>query len=138
MSGQTDLATLLRTLRPSLRPTTYVFCTIEDAVYGDLADVRPIASIAEGEGLTLVLPQASADHAGLAYEGLFRCITLEVHSSLQAVGLTAAVAGALAKIGVSANMLAGYFHDHVLVPAADVEAAMACLDALTTASPLSA
>jgi hypothetical protein len=53
-----------------------------------------------------------------------------VHSSLEAVGLTAAVAGALTAAGISANVVAAFHHDHVFVPADRAEAAMAQLDLL--------
>ena len=127
MAGETDLNALLGDLRPSLSPSTYVFCTVEGARYGDLAHTQPLASITEREGLTLVMTQAYADQADLAYEGTFRCITLDVHSSLEAVGLTAAVADVLGRHGISANVLAGYHHDHVFVPEHQAEAALACL-----------
>ena len=61
---------------------------------------------------------------------MFRCITLDVHSSLEAVGLTAACAQALAAGGISANVVAGYSHDHILVPAPRAQDALAALDAL--------
>jgi hypothetical protein len=87
----------------------------------------PIASFMETEGLTLVLSKASADALGMDYEGVFNCITLNVHSSLEAVGLTAAVAGKLAEQGISANIIAGYFHDHVFVPLLDASIALRLL-----------
>ena len=59
----------------------------------------------------------TADSFDLPYDGIFRCITLGVHSSLEAVGLTAAVAGKLAAHGIAANVIAAYFHDHVFVQA---------------------
>ena len=50
---------------------------------------------------------------------LFRAawITLTVHSDLQAVGLTAAVAEVLTKASISCNVVAAAFHDHIFVPA---------------------
>ena len=127
MPGETELNALLADLRPSLSPDTYVFCTLEGARYGDLADTAPLASVTEREGLTLVLTREQADQAELTYEGTFRCITLEVHSSLEAVGLTAAVAAVLGRHDISANVLAGYHHDHILVPAARAEQALVLL-----------
>ena len=127
MTGETDLNALLKDLRPSLAPSTYVFCTIEGARYGDLAHTQPLACITEREGLTLVMTQAHADQAELAYDGTFRCITLECHSSLEAVGLTAAVADVLSRHTISANVLAGYHHDHILVPADRADQALELL-----------
>ena len=110
---------------------SYVFCTAANADYGDYAEAQPIASFQEKEGLTLVLTQAHADAAGLNYEGLFGCISLQVHSSLESVGLTAAVrAGKLAAHEISANVIvAGYYHDHVFVPQAHAASeALATID----------
>ena len=106
MSGETDLKAILKTLSPNLLGDTYVFCTLPGASYGDYAEAKPIASFQEHEGLTLVVTQQSADALGLGYEGLFRCISLQVHSSLESVGLTAVVAGKLAVYDISANMIA--------------------------------
>ena len=106
---------MIRSLSPRLRDGEYVFCTVGNAHYGDYAEVDPIASFSEMEGLTLVLLKDAAESAGLQYQGIFRCISLGVHSNLQAVGLTAAVSAALAENGISANMMAGYFHDHIFV-----------------------
>ena len=102
-------------MSPELLEGEYVFCTVKNARYGDYAEAGPIASFAETEGLTLVLPKDAAQQSGLAWQGEYRCITLGVHSSLHAVGLTAAVAGALAENGISANVIAAYFHDHVFI-----------------------
>lgn len=62
---------------------------------------------------------------------LFRAITLEVHSSLNAVGLTAAVSGALARRGISANVVAAFYHDHIFVPAGQAQEALETLGALS-------
>lgn len=115
MAGEESLATLLRCMSPTLTDGEFVFCTVKNAVYGDYAHATPIASFTEAEGLTIVVSKENADNLGLFYEGAFRCITLGVHSSLQAVGLTAAVAGKLAENGIAANVIAAYFHDHVFV-----------------------
>ena len=115
MTGEKDLETLLRYMSPKLIEGEYVFCTIKGASYGDFSDTCPIASFAEPEGLSLVLLKSKADKFELSYEGLFRCISLDIHSSLDAVGLTAAVAGTLASHGIAANMIAAYFHDHIFV-----------------------
>lgn len=117
MTGVTDLDTLLASLEPRLHAGELVFCTLPGAAYGDRTDLEPLAAFAEEEGLTLVVPRRRAEAAGLAWEGPFRCLILTVHSSLAAVGLTAAVAAALTDRGISANVLAAFHHDHLLVPA---------------------
>ena len=84
----------------------------------------------EKEGVTLILPVEVAAEAGLEGEGGFRCITLNVHSSLEAVGLTAVFSTALTKAGLSANVVAGYYHDHIFVGCVDAERALATLQQL--------
>ena len=127
MSGETDLKAILQSLSPIMLDDTYVFCTVVGASYGDYAETAPIASYQENEGLTLVLTQERADIAKLGYEGLFSCISLQVHSSLESVGLTAVVAGKLAAYEISANIIAGYYHDHVFVPQAQASEAFELL-----------
>ncbi|NNF15312.1 MAG: ACT domain-containing protein [Gammaproteobacteria bacterium] len=115
MSGEKNLKKLLSSISPVLMDGEYVFCSFEDAQYGDHADLHPVAAISEGEGLTLVVPKLIADQQGLHYESVFVGITLTVHSSLDAVGLTAAFSTRLSNRGISANVIAGFFHDHIFV-----------------------
>ena len=91
MSGETNLGILLRSMAPALQAGEYVFCTIPGANYGDHAELAPVASYREREGLTLVVPRENADAKGIDYGSVFRAITLNVYSSLDAVGLTAAI-----------------------------------------------
>lgn len=127
MTGEEDLNKLLVLLEPNLLPSDFVFCTAANLKYGDLAELQPIASYQEEEGLTLVLDKKAADRAGLAYESVFNCITLTVHSSLDAVGLTAAISGKLATNGISANIIAAYHHDHVFVQKCNAQSALQLL-----------
>lgn len=113
MTGERDLGVLLRGMRPELNEGRYVFTSVPGAVPEGLA---PVVTVAEPEGLTLVVRQEEADRAGLAYEYVAGWITLRVHSALDAVGLTAAVATALARAGLSCNVVAGFHHDHLFVP----------------------
>lgn len=121
MAGETDLDVLLRTLDPVLHPETLVWCT--DVA----ADVPAFARIVESEGTTAIID------AALGIDGAMpsRRIELRVHSSLEAVGLTAAISTALAAEGLSANVVAAFHHDHVLVPEADADHAVAVLRDLT-------
>ena len=134
MPGETDLDRMLSSLELQLLSEGYVFCTVPDGVYGAFETLKPIASVQEVEGLTLVLQQDHADQAGLSYDGVFSCIRLGVHSSLHAIGLTAAVSRVLAEGGVSANMFAGFYHDHVFVPAAHADRAIRLLEGLRALS----
>ena len=115
MSGERDLETLLRSADPEVRPGTFVFVVVHDEALLDR--LEPEATIREAEGLTAVVRQERADALGVPYDHLAAWITLRVHSALDAVGLTAAVSTALARAGISCNVIAGYHHDHLLVPA---------------------
>jgi hypothetical protein len=105
----------------------FVFCTVKDGRYGDYTELSPIATFCEAEGLTLVLPKYRADKAGFRYESVFKGITLTVHSSLDAVGLTAVVSSTLAEHGISANVIAAYYHDHIFVQSERADEALAAL-----------
>ena len=131
MAGETDLGNMLSSLQPRLLSGEFVFCTLVNGRYGDHRELSPIACFTEEEGLSLLLPREKADQAGLVYDAIFRCITLGLHSSLEAVGLTAAVASCLADIDISANVIAAFHHDHILVPAGRAEEALAALQGLT-------
>jgi len=114
MAGERELRRLLAGMRPRLAQGSWVVTSVENRTVP--AGVRAFATVDEEEGLTLVLRRAEADAAGLPYEFVAALITLEVHSDLAAVGLTAAVSTRLADAGISCNVLAGFFHDHLLVP----------------------
>ena len=129
MSGETDLKKLLKSMQPELNAGEYVFCMLDSST--QLADVTTLGFFREREGVTAILPQADADKAGLSYAGTFAWLTLTVHSSLEAVGLTAAFSRALAEAGISCNVVAASYHDHLFVPVADAERALAALRALS-------
>jgi hypothetical protein len=130
--GERELAVLLASLDPELHPGRYVFALAPEG--GLPPDLDVVAMVREAEGVTLVLPAADADRAGLRYDGAFEQITLRVHSALDAVGLTAAFSTALAVAGLSANVIAGLHHDHVFVQAGRGPDALAVLRALSAAS----
>jgi len=128
VTGGQDLPTLLRALRPELHPHDYVFVSVAEKPDG----IRAIATIEEDEGTTLILRRSEAEAAGLPYEYVAAWITLRVHSALAAVGLTAVVAAAMADAGLSCNVVAGYYHDHLFVAHVDRERAMDVLAGLTS------
>ncbi len=128
MPAETDLATLVRSMSARLDDGAYVFTVVSgEAPTG----VHPIVAVREAEGLTLVVAQDDADAHGLAYDFVAAWITLRVHSALQAVGLTAVVSGALADAGISCNVVAAFFHDHLFVPHDRADEAMRVLRSLT-------
>jgi hypothetical protein len=114
MAGEMDLRKLLAGMRPRLNPGAYVYTTVPGTT--PPPGVSPIVTVAEGEGLTLVLRRDEADSAGLDYDFVAGWITLHVHSALEAVGLTAAVAEELTRTGLCCNVVAGFYHDHLFVP----------------------
>ncbi|ROV59105.1 ACT domain-containing protein [Vibrio ponticus] len=126
MAAISDLDTLLQSMSPELVEGNYVFCTVSGGLE-QYFHLDPIATFREKEGLTLVLDESVARDANLAFDAVFRLITLTVHSSLEAVGLTAAFASKLAFYGISANVIAGYYHDHIFVQKDKADAAMAAL-----------
>lgn len=126
--GETNLAQLLRTMQPELQPGTYVFCTV--ATLSGLDPAECLGIFREKEGITVILPQETADRLQLAYTFRAAWITLTVHSSLEAVGLTGAFAQALANAGISCNVVAAYYHGHIFVAAQDAAKALHLLQQL--------
>jgi hypothetical protein len=102
-SGERDLRKVLMDLNPVLSPDRYAFeITVHPALHEET-----FALIREQEGVTVI-------HASAA--GEWARISLGVHSSLDAVGLTAALSQVLADGGISANIVAALHHDHIFVP----------------------
>ena len=130
MAGETDLDKLIALMQPTLLEGEYVFCTLEESSLADAVELAPLASFQEKEGLSLLLEKAQAEAAGLQFNSVFRGITLSVHSSLDAVGFTAAVAGKLAAHGIPSNVVAAHYHDHVFVPLHRADSALKLLTEL--------
>lgn len=128
MSGNRQAETLLASLEPKLEPDVYVFATLAHA--SDAAALSPRLQFVEAEGTTLVVTREIAETQGLAYEFPCRLITMNVHSPLAAVGFFAAIAARLARAGISANPVAGFYHDHVFVPEDRAAEALAELEGL--------
>jgi hypothetical protein len=124
----TDVDVILKTLEPVVLDGEFVVLVVGEA---DVASLSPVAVIRELEGWTVVVRREDADARGLTYSFIGRWITLQVHSSLNAVGLTAAFSTALGHAGISCNVFAGYYHDHILVPSPDAERAVAVLRKLS-------
>ncbi|MCC9135097.1 ACT domain-containing protein [Pontibacter silvestris] len=129
MNGETNLAILLNQMTPELNEGEYVFCQVSNSISFDTADA--ICQFREKEGLTAILPRQVADKLQLKYSFIASWITLTVHSSLEAVGLTAAFSNALAEAGISCNVIAAFYHDHIFVSTKDSQKAMQVLKALT-------
>jgi hypothetical protein len=128
--GERDLAKILQGLAPRLGSNDYTFCTVPSRRVQDLERlvmVQPLLMFREQEGVTLIVRTSEAERLGLGGSSGWRRITLLAHSHLEAAGLTAAISGALAEQGIPANMVAGYFHDHVFVPAPRADEAVEVL-----------
>lgn len=128
MTAIRDLDLLLATLQPELKPGRFAFVLLPPgrAIEGD----EILASIREPEGLSVVVPEPTAQRLGLHVAFSAAWITLTVHSALDAVGLTAAFARALGEAGISCNVVAGVHHDHLFVPFERAADAMGALRAL--------
>ncbi len=113
MAGLDNLEETLRSMVASCDEVEYGFATIKSAKGIDLKDMQ--ATFKEREGLAVIAPKDILEAKGIKYEGPFAKITIDVHTSLDMVGLTAALATELAKNDISANVVAAYFHDHIFV-----------------------
>lgn len=123
-----NLAELLRSMTPKLNAGVYYFATLNND--DELPLSKTIATIREEEGLSVIVNEETV--AEYALQAQFKCawISLTVHSDLEAVGLTAAFATALGNVGISCNVVAGNYHDHIFVPYEKAELAMQTLRSL--------
>lgn len=112
MPSTTDLAELIASMEPRRLEGEYVFVTVD----AEVPDLVTLATVQEVEGLSCVVARSDADRHGLAYDFVAAWISLTVTSALEAVGLTAAISAALAAEDISCNVIAGRYHDHLLVP----------------------
>ncbi|OBQ94626.1 MULTISPECIES: ACT domain-containing protein [unclassified Mesorhizobium] len=133
MTGETNLQRLLASMTPQLLPDVHVFATLAPGTaVPDGLD--PVMQFREREGLTLIVSEDQAKVAGLA--GTFRCrmITLDIHSSLDAVGFLAAITTRLAAAGMGVNPVSAFYHDHLFVPAERADEALGLLRQLAAES----
>jgi hypothetical protein len=130
--GEKKLPVLLKTMQPKLNSGDYVFCTS-----ADLQDIRipeTVMSFKEEEGNTFIVAKEEADNLKLKYSFVASWITLTVHSSLEAVGLTAEISTALSQAGISCNIVAAFYHDHIFVKKSDAANAINVLNDLSNKS----
>lgn len=138
MAGRTDLAAMLASLRIERLDEPVTVVTVgQDARPCDAPTDEPLhlgegvlALIAEAEGTTAVVTVAEARRRGWPVDFVAAWLTVAVHSSLDAVGLTAALSAALAERHIACNVLAGFHHDHLLVPLQRADEAVECLHGL--------
>jgi hypothetical protein len=113
MSGAINLRTLIKEMEPKLNNGEYVFTTVSNV--DTIPRSATLFEFKEVEGTTLVLKKATANCYNLSYQYVASWITLTVHSSLEAVGLTAVFSKVLANHNISCNVVAGFYHDHIFV-----------------------
>jgi hypothetical protein len=119
-----DAREMVAGMTPALKTDKYVFCAAGDRAW---AALEPLAMFREAEGVSLILERGAAQAAGFPLDAPMALITLNVYSALDGVGLTAAVATALAQAGIACNMVAALNHDHVFVPIERADEAVATL-----------
>ncbi|PZR44910.1 ACT domain-containing protein [Paraburkholderia fungorum] len=132
MLSEKDLATLCATIEPEMAEPVYVYCSFPDFTLPE--GLSTLFTFREVEGLTAVLDLHDAVQYALPYTFKARLITLKVHSSLEAVGFLAVVSAHLAKAGIPCNAIAGYHHDHILVPVDRADEAFSVLKGIREAN----
>lgn len=125
MKAESNLNIILKSLNPKLHDGEFVFCTMNEISTIDNNDIVMI--FRETEGITLILGKETADRLKLDYSFIAAWITLTVHSSLEAIGLTAFFSNALAREGISCNVVAAFYHDHLFVKKEDTAKSMEIL-----------
>ncbi|UCH04797.1 MAG: ACT domain-containing protein [Candidatus Thorarchaeota archaeon] len=130
MSGERNLNTLLKSMRPKLADGEYVFSTLAREEVEKLT-VAPLMTYVEDEGITVVLDKQLAESFDIPFGPTWSLITLTVHSDLEAVGFIARMSTELANAGISVNVVSAYYHDHLFVPPDKAEQAMKILKGLS-------
>lgn len=130
MPAERDLDALLATMQPLLAAERFVFVTRVDDSLGH-GSVRPVMTFREREGMTWIVTEAQAAQLGLVGSYPCRMITLNVHSSLEAIGFLAVITTELANHGISMNAVSAFYHDHLFVAVDKAAEALSILQALS-------
>lgn len=125
MTGVKNLRTLIRNMSPELNKGEYIFLSTQNPENFSRNDI--LFEFKEKEGSSLIISKDKADILKIPYTHTSAWITLSIHSSLEAIGLTASFATALSKNNISCNVIAGYYHDHIFVNSKDANKAIETL-----------
>jgi len=117
-------------MTPTVRSGIYVFISTEDPTLVASLTSQAISTFEEEEGISMLISVDLARKSGFSVDQPMSCITLNVYSSLEGVGLTAAVSTALGDNSIPCNMVAAFHHDHVFVPSEMCDRAMEVLTSL--------
>ncbi|MAK61498.1 MAG: ribonuclease H family protein [Ponticaulis sp.] len=128
MVGETNLDALIRSMQPVLKPNTFVFADYSETPCPP--ELEPVMVFQEAEGQTLIITREMAERYSLPYSFPCRQITLNIHSSLEAVGFLAAITTQLARHGIPVNAVSAFFHDHLFVPEDRADEALSALKAM--------
>ena len=129
MAGETNLEKLLKSLNPVHVKGDYVYCSVVNLDHISIEEV--MSSCKEAEGISIVVKKEYADKMNLPYSSVLAWITLTVHSSIDAIGMTAAFSKVLAENNISCNVVAAFYHDHIFVAKGDVQKAIDLLKNLS-------
>lgn len=130
--SDSNIFSLIKNMQPQLHKGAYVYCTVQQLSTEILQNC--IMIFKEEESFTLILEKNYADKESINYQYVAAWITLEVYSSLETTGLTAAFSKALADEGISCNVVAAFHHDHIFVPFHEASLAIEVLQKLSSSS----
>lgn len=130
MAAIKKLDKLLKEMKPELKNEEFVFSTLSEPRFNRLK-LNPLLTFKEQEGVTLIIEKEIADANRLPYSGVWKLITLTVHSDLSAVGFLARITNKLAEAGISVNVVSAYYHDHLFIPTEKADEAITILKKLS-------
>jgi len=130
MSGFKELSYLLKNMKPTHVPGSYIFASVSENTLKKLGST-PLLVFREDEGITVIVSKEIAQEFSLSLGSIWGLITMTVHSDLEAVGFLAKITSVLAEAGITANTVSAYYHDHIFVPLERVEESLSLLKNLS-------